>query len=957
MHRLFDDLEEHSRSDKSCDTVICVDPSGCVLLNEEVRGSQEFVPIIPSLQRSKADFKGTSFIKRCELLKSISPSTPKKDIKKQPPQQKPFESSTPDLECLKCNTFAELQNRLGCIDGSDVVGVFPCKDQPISTVVKPESHLSKAAKIPAGQPNIPGSSAKNETNEKGIRYHIQGDTHLTCIEEIPCRHTDQAKSAERILNCSRRPDIVSCSVQSEQAAGSQSLTETMDMPLSLALPMEGTSSDDSTLPSETRISPVGKSSSSSFSAGLGSPVSLPVTISEGIPQFSTDNQREMKATITVTVQQPLDLNGHDELIYSVVEEVTINGGVNQDKAAVVTSTTGPNSLEKFPSGSKPVRIINSVGEEQTAVDSVSQVQALKEICKAPSVRSAGKAIPLVQNTVVSSQDDSASHIVTVSEESQNIIEDEAACGSPYKDEVTWFEKNSCEIIPEQKATKRKCNQGNGLLSREISGSCSPVNQRKLDDFKMDIPETRENSNTMREWNSLGKLCDSQDSLYHGMNPFSPRATLGRKKGPVNLSHLEWEEESESLSSGKESDRDRSTKRRGRQPQPIATKCLEFDRPASDNMHSKSNKRSPIEESSKLFSAKLEQLANRNRCLGTSHLESFDLQSFEESNTLFTRGPAARFGGYCTSPRFNRRHLEQSHCMTLGSKWSLDRDYASAQAKSMTSPCFRDVFDEDLAVSRTSCSFKRVPGFFPLFDFTDGDTAQPSKPSQSNISAGGKLLSSPKVCKMSGTSPKNSCISLKPVRKSISRSSSLSPDGLSIKQISWSSQSLSRKQGKAIISPKTPRRALNGRIEWLRESRDSLSGSSLGSLDVDELDEVSKGKTNSLTHTLPSPYSRITAPRKPNHCSGHASDNTSVLSGELPPAMCKTALLYNRNSMVSSGYESMVRDSEATCSSTSIHDSISDQSRFVNAPKGARGCKKKNNIGKLRVRTNNMLVFV
>ena len=79
------------------------------------------------------------------------------------------------------------------------------------------------------------------------------------------------------------------------------------------------------------------------------------------------------------------------------------------------------------------------------------------------------------------------------------------------------------------------------------------------------------------------------------------------------------------------------------------------------------------------------------------------------------------------------------------------------------------------------------------------------------------------------------------------------------------------------------------------------------------------------HPVPSPYAWLTAPRRPNHLSRHASDVTSVLSGELPLAMGKTALLTNRDSMVSSGYESMVRESEATRSNTPNRDSISDKS--------------------------------
>ncbi|XP_076982866.1 kinesin-like protein KIF26A [Tamandua tetradactyla] len=74
--------------------------------------------------------------------------------------------------------------------------------------------------------------------------------------------------------------------------------------------------------------------------------------------------------------------------------------------------------------------------------------------------------------------------------------------------------------------------------------------------------------------------------------------------------------------------------------------------------------------------------------------------------------------------------------------------------------------------------------------------------------------------------------------------------------------------------------------------------------------------------LPSPYSTVTAPRRPQRrSSGHGSDTSSVLSGELPPAMGRTALFYHSGG--SSGYESMIRDSEATGSASSAPDSTSD----------------------------------
>ncbi|XP_036288318.1 kinesin-like protein KIF26A isoform X2 [Pipistrellus kuhlii] len=88
--------------------------------------------------------------------------------------------------------------------------------------------------------------------------------------------------------------------------------------------------------------------------------------------------------------------------------------------------------------------------------------------------------------------------------------------------------------------------------------------------------------------------------------------------------------------------------------------------------------------------------------------------------------------------------------------------------------------------------------------------------------------------------------------------------------------------------------------------------------------------------LPSPYSTVTAPRRPQRRgSGHGSDSSSVLSGELPPAMGRTALFCHSGG--SSGYESMLRDSEATGSASSAPDSPSD--RGAGSPGGrARSLK-------------------
>lgn len=918
LPHLFDDQENYSGSDKSCDTVFCVDPKG-ILHDKEVRGNQEFVPIIPSLQRNKADLKNSFSIKHCDILQSTQNSN---EMKKHLIQQN---SSAPDLECFKCNTFAELQNRLGCINDSEMVGLHSCKIQPANAVIKSEPLSRKVVKIPDEKPEI---------------------QQLPCTKQANDQEPGQATKRDA-LPCSPRVHMANSSMQCEQDTESQNLTKTMDTTPSIPFPVEGLSSDKSTLPPKIRIPPVGKSSSS-LSTTLGSPVSFPITRCEVIPQFPTENQGE-KATITVTVQQPLDLNGHDELIYSVVKEVEVSGPVNKGKAAKIANIAELDSLKNLPLGSQPVKIIGSVGKEQTAADSISEVQDLGTIDKI----SAGKTISMGQNHVLHSKtDNNPSQLDVRSKESQSKTVTEVAktdFGSTSHYEASRFREYSFEMAAEQEDAKRKCNQSSGQFCREFKDKVSPTNQRILEDFQMKPAENQVSSYLTscltRAWLDTDKQHTCKDSLYpctswKNETSHSPKAMLG-KKCVAKPSLVEWAKYSKSMPSVPRSDNNSPNKKNRKHVQPTMTQTT------SESQLKTTNPKSPIDESTKLFSAKLEQLTNRNRSLSRSHVECVAVQPFEQSNTVFIQGSLRSMAGNCTPPRVNR-HLETENRQDLGSKGIVEGQYASAHTKSTVCPGLLTVFEADLLTSsQANHSLRRVPRFFPLYDVDESDTTQPCKHSQSNISSVNKVLSSPVVHNLSGTAP-NLCVSPKSNRCSINRSSSLSPDGFSRKQISWSSQSLSRKQVKASTSSKYLSKILNGRVEVLRASEDSSS--SQGSSDIDDLEE-SKRKIKLLSHTLPSPYSRITAPRKPNHCSGHASDNTSVLSGELPPAMCKTSLLYSRNSMVSSGYESLKRDSETTYSSTSIHDSISDQSCFYSTLKGARSFKNRNNTGKSSTRQN------
>ncbi|XP_051235142.1 kinesin-like protein KIF26B isoform X2 [Dicentrarchus labrax] len=344
------------------------------------------------------------------------------------------------------------------------------------------------------------------------------------------------------------------------------------------------------------------------------------------------------------------------------------------------------------------------------------------------------------------------------------------------------------------------------------------------------------------------------------------------------------------------------------------------------------------DSSRLFSAKLEQLANRTNSLGrvhTSHSGShhYDCFSLERGGSLRGGGGVR---GDSTMPRTGR---------------SLTR------AGSVSSP----------TGNNSSPSFNTSPG----------PSSAPQSPaktsSQSKISAVSKLLmtSSPKTRSLSASSTKTLSFSNKSLSQASSRSSSLPPNGKPQSSVqgplqqqgpspvTWSTQSLSRSRGGSLAA-KLPLRAVNGRIsELLQGSAGSRTRSHSQGGGTDLAEERGVGGASgggagaggggggalgeekaAVVQTLPSPYSKITAPRKPHRCSsGHASDNSSVLSGELPPAMGKTALFYHSGG--SSGYESMLRDSsENTGSTSSAQDSLSEHSSATTSSRRSSKSSKK-----------------
>ncbi|GCB74356.1 hypothetical protein scyTo_0003446 [Scyliorhinus torazame] len=227
---------------------------------------------------------------------------------------------------------------------------------------------------------------------------------------------------------------------------------------------------------------------------------------------------------------------------------------------------------------------------------------------------------------------------------------------------------------------------------------------------------------------------------------------------------------------------------------------------------------------------------------------------------------------------------------------------------------------------------------------------PGKSNQTKCTSNSKVVASGNKCRsLSSSGAKGLSTSVKSLTQSMGRSSSVPSNG---KTIPRSTQVANCKPGKGtIMGTKQAVRAANSRVSELASGASSSKmGHLRGSTDSDSGNDSGVNLSDEISQipVLPSPYSKITAPRRPQrYSSGHGSDNSSVLSGELPPAMGRTALFYHSGG--SSGYESMIRDSEATGSASSAHDSLSESGMSTSGRNRSSKSPKKRTAGTQRRR--------
>lgn len=1102
---LSSDPDYSSSSEQSCDTVIYIGPNGTALSDKELtdnEGPPDFVPIVPALQKTRGDSR--------------------------PGEAAEAAASKSERDCLKCNTFAELQERLDCIDGSEEPNTFPFEELPIQFGPEQAGRCASLSQA-AGPDTLSESDKEDNGSDSGQLPEREGT-------ELPTSKVQQNRSPAPTVTRSSSPSPASprsipgsssqhSSSQLTQSSSLQSSRESLNscgfveskprpmgsprlgvaslsktseykppsspsqrckvytqkgvLPSSAPPPSlskdSGMVSSESLLQPDVRTPPVGMSPQvlkKSMSAGCEG---FPGTLVDGEDPEGppADSKKEILSTTMVTVQQPLELNGEDELVFTLVEELTISGVLDSGRPTSIISFNSDCSVQALASGSRPVSIISSISEdlecysnmapvsevsitqflplpklgleekpreagsrrssisswlsemsagsdgeqschsfiaqtcfghgeamaEPPASEFVNSIQNTAVVCRekpevvpdnllilsevgeetdnkaAPikgcKISTVGKAMVTISNTAGLSSCEGYIPMKTnitvypcIAMSPRNVQEPESATATPkaspkasqaqeskepstrreMKFEDPWLKREEevkrenaysseegvkCETGPSSLKEEGKTEQeldGRPSSGNRLSGSSSEAAafqvtdsiRRVVDGCEMALPglvaQSPLHANRNLKSSSLPRAFqkadrhEELDSFYHCLadsNGFSAapgipssKTTLERKvaspkhcvlarpKGtpplpPVRKSSLDQKNRASPQHSGGGGSSS-STSSPLNQPATFLA-CFPDE---------STSKTKDATSSSKLFSAKLEQLASRSNSLGRTTVSHYECLSLERAESLSSVSSRMHASKDSTMPRTGR---------------SLGRSTGA---------------------SPPSCGITQSAGASP-------------KAGQSKISAVSKLLlASPKSrSSLSTPTTKTLSFSTKSLPQSVGQSSNLPPSG---KHMSWSTQSLSRNRGSGLAS-KLPLRAVNGRISELLQGSAGPRGAQLRA-EAEERGGAPAEDKPAAAHLLPSPYSKITPPRKPHRCSsGHGSDNSSVLSGELPPAMGKTALFYHSGG--SSGYESMMRDSEATGSASSAQDSMSENSSSVGGRcRSLKTPKKRSNSG-------------
>ncbi|XP_071282428.1 kinesin-like protein KIF26A isoform X4 [Agelaius tricolor] len=1064
------DPDYSSSSEQSCDTVIYVGPNGAALSDRELtdnEGPPEFVPIIPSLNK-----------KRNKDNSAISRSS--------------------DKDHFKCNTFAELQERLECIDGSEEPMKFACGEISVGSNCSPvpgstENAQSKLIKEKVSSPSggfKKPISQETASPKKGYNLPFQAVTPRGGNGNCQENSTPHLKAEISKLQSRADNKIIDSILEGERETITDSLQTSRCSPLrnpeqnkatAECVTKEKSLYVKRPLPSPAPPPPQQREHSPSSKAENLEPDNSnavrtpPVGMSKQMgnkpeqnPLGSTflvgsNTQSQSGAievhsfrsafrgkcfdrdilTTTVTLQQPVELNGEDELVFTVVEELSISGIMDNGRPSSIISFNSDCSLQALASGSRPVSIISSINDEFDAYTSQEtstgvNIDIVVPFAKDPFTSSRRSSISswLSEVSICTIESDGAqssdsfvaqsSYNCNKSEEPFNLdsshlcvplksaLNDSGFCFSELESESLSSSKLSSGISksPQTSETTKASQIKSAFCVTDQPVKIKFSNSRDapvIETIHSSLPRKTKTTSSPIHNNTVLSYKELQNP--HGIfeDPWLLRAdyhleakpaesllspkphTFGTEKQPEKAAQgfgtasrptksqtmlacsqrvVDGCEMACKSSSGAAKKSEIAMKMpqlkrgattlgvtpvshanstlpecvtRGNSDAPLATGSLKsslgkknapqkstmLPRPSGPTPPTPPVRKSSLEQKpvglgngggkasgldfARAATPKAEDEADLRLKAGSYFSESASCKmNFKGDHSLpkMTSSLKVKASKSETVHRYGS-HMSLERCDSLtsvGSKASMVRDSGSTGS----SRAGRSV--PRLGVPPVASSMG-LPLPFPA--------PAPGKNNQAKPTANQKVQANGnKTRGLSASGSKSLSSSVKSLAQPAGKGSGLAPGG---KAAPRSVQPVSGKPGRGtIMGTKQAMRAANSRVNELVSGGSAKAGHFRGSTDSDSGNDsgINLSDEKSQMPVLPSPYSKITAPRRPQrYSSGHGSDNSSVLSGELPPAMGRTALFYHSGG--SSGYESMIRDSEATGSASSAHDSMSE----------------------------------
>ncbi|KAM6254054.1 kinesin-like protein KIF26A isoform 1-T1 [Spheniscus humboldti] len=1067
---LSSDPDYSSSSEQSCDTVIYVGPNGAALSDRELtdnEGPPEFVPIIPSLNKKRS--KDNSAIGRSS-----------------------------DKDHFKCNTFAELQERLECIDGSEEPIKFACGEISVVSNCSPvaggtENAQSKLIKEKISSPSggfkkpVPQETASPKKGHNlpfqavvpragNGNCHEKSTPHLKTELSKPQRGADN-KIIDSILEGER--ETITDSLQSSRCSPSRNPEQhkvtaecvikekSLYVKRPLPSPAPPPPQQKEHVPSSkaenleldnsnaVRTPPVGMSKQMGNKPEQNPVGSTFLVGSNAQNQSGAIEVHSFRSafrgrcfdrdilTTTVTLQQPVELNGEDELVFTVVEELSISGIMDNGRPSSIISFNSDCSLQALASGSRPVSIISSINDEFDAYTSQEtstgvNIDIVVPFAKDPFTSSRRSSISswLSEVSICTIESDGAqssesfvaqsSYNCNKSEEPFNLdsshlsvplksaLNDSGFCFSELESESLSSSKLSSSISKSlQTSETTKASQIKSAfcvtdqpikikfsnshdtpvietihssLPRKTKTTSSPIHNNTVLSYKeLQNPHgIFEDPWLLRtDYQSDAKPADSllspkshafgtekqpgKAAQYFGAasRPTKSQTMLACSQRVVDGCEMACKSSSGAAKKSEVVMKMPQLKRgattlgvmpvshtnstlseavtRGNSDGPLATGSLKsslgkksapqkstmLPRPGGPTPPTPPVRKSSLEQKpvglgngggkasgldfARAATPKAEDEADLRLKAGSYFSESASSKMNLKGDHSLPKMTSSLKAKVSKSEAVHRygSHMSLERCDSLtsvGSKASMVRENGSAS----NSRAGRSV--PRLGVPPVASGVGLPPPF---------TTPAPGKNSQAKLTANQKVQANGNKNRgLSASGSKSLSSSVKSLVQPAGKGSGMAPVG---KAAPRSVQPVSGKPSRGtIMGTKQAMRAANSRVNELVSGGSAKVGHFRGSADSDSGNDsgINLSDEKSQIPVLPSPYSKITAPRRPQrYSSGHGSDNSSVLSGELPPAMGRTALFYHSGG--SSGYESMIRDSEATGSASSAHDSMSE----------------------------------